>query len=81
MGLLEDLENESNFPIGSKQKCSVCMLLLGLPNKERNLLQSRFENKKISHTTLHKVLKNNDIHISDSVIGRHRRGVCAGVIK
>jgi len=81
MGLLEDLGDESNFPLGSKQKCSVCILLLELPDKERNLLQGRFDNKKISHTTLHKVLKNNDIHISDSVIGRHRRGVCAGVTK
>lgn len=81
MGLLEDLGDESNFPLGSKQKCAVCVLLVELPTKEQGLLQSRFDNKKISHTALHKVLKNNDIHISDSVIGRHRRGVCAGVPK
>ena len=77
MGLLEDLGDKSNFPRPKGQMCSVCALLLDLPETERKLLQSKFEDSQISHTSFHQILKKNDIHISDSVIGRHRRGVCS----
>ncbi len=79
MGLLEDLKNEANFPKARRALCSVCSLLDGLQKAEATLLQERFEDKKISHTSLSKVLRDNGYSISDSVIGRHRRKVCAGV--
>lgn len=78
MGLLEDLSNESNFPSPTRALCSVCKLLKDLPEKEGKALQQRFNEKNISHTSLAIVLKNNGIIISDSVIGRHRRGICSG---
>lgn len=79
MGLLEDLKNEANFPKARRALCSVCSLLLSLPKAEATLLQERFDDKNINHVSLSKVLRDNGISISDSVIGRHRRKVCAGV--
>ena len=79
MGLLEDLKNEANFPKARRALCSVCSLLHGLPKAEATLLQERFDDKKISHTALSKVLRDNGYSVSDSVVGRHRRRVCAGV--
>jgi hypothetical protein len=79
VGLLEDLKNEANFPKARRALCSVCSLLQGLPKAEATLLQERFDDKKISHTALSVVLRDNGYAISDSVIGRHRRRVCAGV--
>jgi len=79
MGLLEDLKNEANFPSARRALCSVCSLLKELPKAEATLLQERFEDKLVSHIALAHVLKDNGYSISDSVIGRHRRRVCAGV--
>jgi len=81
VGLLEDLKNEANFPTTRKALCSVCSLLQGLPKAEMTLLQERFDDKLVSHIALAKVLRNNGHAISDSVIGRHRRKVCAGVVR
>ena len=81
MGLLEDLKNEANFPTARRALCSVCSLLQGLPKAEATLLQERFDDKTVSHTALSKVLRDNGYSISDSVVGRHRRRVCAGVVK
>lgn len=78
MGLLEDLNNESNFPKAARANCSVCILLETLTEQEGYALNKRFADKNTSHIALSKVLKNNGIEISDSVIGRHRRGVCSG---
>jgi hypothetical protein len=79
VGLLEDLKNEANFPTSRRAFCSVCALLQGLPKVESSLLQERFDDKHVSHIALSKVLRENGYSISDSVIGRHRRKVCAGV--
>ena len=81
MGLLEDLCNESNFPVTRRAWCSVCELLKKIGHTERKALISRLENKAITHISLSVVLKNNGYEISDSTIGRHRRGVCQGVAK
>jgi hypothetical protein len=81
VGLLEDLKNEANFPTTRKALCSVCALLQGLPKAEVTLLQERFDDKLVSHIALAKVLRDNGHAISDSVIGRHRRKVCAGVVR
>ena len=81
MGLLEDLGNESNFPTTKRAWCSVCEMLKSVTDAERVALISRFENKAISHISLSVVLKNNGYEISDSTIGRHRRGVCQGVTR
>lgn len=79
MGLLEDLKNEANFPKARRALCSVCSLMQSLPKAEATLLQERFDDKQVSHIALAKVLRDNGYSISDSVIGRHRRKVCAGV--
>jgi len=81
VGLLEVLKNEANFPTTRKALCSVCALLQGLPKAEVTLLQERFDDKLVSHIALAKVLRDNGHAISDSVIGRHRRKVCAGVVR
>jgi hypothetical protein len=81
MGLLEDLGNESNFPTVSRAWCTVCTLLKDLPDKERQALQQRMDNKNITHTAISAVLTANDYPISDSTIGRHRRGRCTGVAR
>lgn len=81
MGLLEDLKNEANFPSARRALCSVCSVMQGLPKAEATLLQERFDDKLVSHIALAKVLRNNGYSISDSVIGRHRRKVCAGVVR
>ena len=78
MGLLEDLSNESNFPKPARASCSVCKLISTLTGQEGKALAKRLEDKNTSHTALSRVLKNNGIEISDSVMGRHRRGVCSG---
>ena len=79
MGLLEDLGDESNFPKAKRAWCSVCEILGELKPTEAIALQNRLDNKSITHVALSIVLKKNDIDISDSSIGRHRRGACSGV--
>lgn len=81
MGLLEDLKNEANFPTARRALCSVCSLIASLPKAEATLLQERFDDKHVSHIALSAVLKANGHQISESVVGRHRRKVCAGAIK
>lgn len=81
MGLLEDLGNESNFPDTRRAWCSVCTLLKELPPKESEALKLRMDNTKITHMSIHAVLQKNGYPISDSTIGRHRRGVCNGVAR
>lgn len=81
MGLLEDLNNESNFPKQVRAWCSVCTELEKMNAKEREALLTRFADKNISHIALSKVLRANGIDLSDSVIGRHRRGICKGVAR
>jgi hypothetical protein len=81
MGLLEDLGNDSNFPHSRRAWCSVCELLKKLPLKENQALQARMGNKNITHMAISSVLTNNGYPISDSTIGRHRRGRCSGVAR
>lgn len=81
MGLLDDLSDDNSFGKAQSLFCGVCRILAELPKAESELLKKRLEDKKISHTNISKVLKKNDIQLSDSVIGRHRRKVCSGVIK
>lgn len=78
MGLLEDLQNEGNFPRPLRAFCSICELLKKVTDKERTILQARLDDSKVTHTALSRVLRANDYNISDSVIGRHRRGSCQG---
>jgi hypothetical protein len=44
-------------------------------------LKLRMNNKNITHMAISGVLTNNGYPISDSTIGRHRRGRCAGVAR
>ena len=81
MGLLEDLGNESNFPKTKRAWCSVCELLNTLTDKEAEMLKARMSLKQITHVSIAEVLKKNGYEISDSTIGRHRRGVCQGAAK
>jgi hypothetical protein len=81
MGLLEDLGNESNFPTTRRAWCTVCEMIKKVSPAEAKLFNERLANKTITHTSLSLVLKKNGFDISDSTIGRHRRGVCQGVAK
>jgi len=81
MGLLEDLGNESNFPDARRAWCTVCELLKELLPKESEALKLRLDNKNITHMSIANVLKNNGHPISDSTVGRHRRGSCTGVTR
>lgn len=81
MGLLEDLGDESNFPTSKRAWCSVCEMLKSVTPAETKMLNERLSNKSITHVSLSVVLKKNGFDISDSTIGRHRRGVCQGVAK
>jgi len=81
MGLLEDLNNESNFPPQVRAWCSVCTMMEQVSKEERKAIQERFDNRAISHIALSKVLRANGYDLSDSVIGRHRRGACKGVAR
>jgi hypothetical protein len=81
MGLLEDLGDESNFPKTKRAWCSMCELLGSLPEKEAEMLKARLALKHITHVSISLVLTKNGYEISDSTIGRHRRGVCQGVAK
>lgn len=78
MGLLEALQDNKNFPKPIRATCSVCDLLKDLPEKESKALQARLSDTKVTHTALSRVLRDNDYPISDSVLGRHRRGSCQG---
>jgi len=81
MGLLEDLGDDNNFPNARRAWCTVCELLKQLPPKESQALKLRMDNKNITHMAIAAVLKNNNHNISDSTIGRHRRGRCTGVAR
>lgn len=76
MGLLEDLNEEGNFPSIRRAWCSVCELIKTLSAEEQIALTARLDNKNITHTSLSQVLKKNGHDISDSTIGRHRRKIC-----
>lgn len=81
MGLLEDLGNESKFPKARRASCSVCDLLTKLLPKESEALKLRLNNANITHMSISHVLRENNYSISDSTIGRHRRGRCTGVVR
>ena len=81
MGLLDDLSNVEAFGKAQSLFCGVCTLLAELSPAERDLLQTRMAEPKVSHMALSRILKENGYHISDGVMGRHRRGVCSGVAK
>lgn len=79
MGLLEDLEEAREYVNRQSRYCSVCNLLSDLPMKEMEALAKFLADEKIPHTVLSKVLRKNGYHISDKVLGRHRRQECTGV--
>ncbi len=81
MGLLEDLGDESKFPPPRRAWCAVCDLLTKLPPKETQALKVRLDNPNISHMSIANVLKDNNYPVSDSTVGRHRRGRCTGVAR
>jgi hypothetical protein len=81
MGLLEDLGDESKFPNSRRAWCSVCNLLKQLSPKESAALKLRMDNSRITHMSISAVLTDNGHPISDSTIGRHRRGRCTGVAR
>lgn len=78
MGLLDDLKDDASFPKPARAKCSVCEFIKELDKTEREMLLARFDDTNITHMAISAVLKKNGITLSDSVIGRHRRKVCAG---
>jgi len=79
MGLLEDLNNESNFKHPRRAWCSVCLMIAKLGKDEAKAFTERLGDKHVSNTALSRVLKANSIDISDGTISRHRRGECQGV--
>jgi hypothetical protein len=81
MGLLEDLGNESKFPDSRRAWCSVCNLLKQLSPKESEALKLRMDNSRITHMSISAVLTDNGYPVSDSTVGRHRRGRCTGVAR
>ena len=81
MGLLEDLGDESNFPVTRRAWCTVCEMFKKVSPEEAKILEERFANKAITHVSLSIVLRKNGFDISDGTIGRHRRGLCQGVAK
>lgn len=80
MGLLDDLGEEANFLSYPGSRCSVCEMMSELPSKERELLQSRLNDRRITGAAITKVLRANGFAFSDGTIQRHRRGNCRGLI-
>lgn len=79
MGLLDDLNDDANFPKPKRAWCSVCELIKSLSPSEAKAFTARLADKNITHVALANVLKNNGYEIGDSTIGRHRRGICNGI--
>ena len=52
-----------------------------IPPKESEALKLRMDNARITHISISAVLTDNGHPISDSTIGRHRRGRCTGVAR
>jgi hypothetical protein len=71
---LAELYGSINSPrIG--QPCSVALLLENLDKSDREFLLGLFASDE-SHVKIARLLKANGTPVSDSVIGRHRRGEC-----
>lgn len=81
MALIDDLLDDNSFVKAQSHYCGVCTLVANLSEKEAHLIQQRFDDDKISHMALSKVLKANGYNISDGVVGRHRREECSGVAR
>lgn len=80
MGLLDDLGEEANFLSFPGSRCSVCELMAQLPDKERELLQLRFDDRRVTGASITKVLRANGYSFSEGTLQRHRRGACRGLI-
>lgn len=80
MGLLDDLNDETNFKV-VRSWCSTCTMLAELSDKEREAIQLRLDDKNITHASLSAVLKKHGYNISGDTLGRHRRGMCSGVAR
>lgn len=79
MGLLDDLNNETNFVHPRRAWCSVCKLIESLPKAEGEAFASKLLEPHITNTALSRVLKANGHDVSDGTISRHRRKECHGV--
>jgi len=56
--------------------CSVKLLLASMDEHERDTLIAAFDDETIQSRTIWRVLIDEGYEISDSPIGRHRRGLC-----
>ena len=74
MGLLDELNNETNFTTqGNRFRCSVCELVKELPEKEAEVLKKRLLDSKVAHSALSDVLIRNGYNIGRGAIARHRK--------
>lgn len=80
MGLLDDLNEDSNFISMPGARCSVCLMMTELDEPTREKLRFRFADKRVTGTSLSRVLSANGYKITEGTINRHRRGECRGAI-
>lgn len=73
MGLVDDLNDASNFAEPSRTRCKVCDLLEELSIEDGLALTTRLNDKKAGHTAISDVLIKNGYQISRSAVSRHRK--------
>lgn len=58
--------------------CTVCLLLTGLSDEDRTVLEAAFGDKAFTSMGLTRILVDEGFRVGAGAVGRHRRGDCVG---
>lgn len=76
MGLLDDLNDREKLTALKPAKCTVCMLLKALDQKESAKLAEVIDDPSVAKTSLARVLQDNGYKVTSGTISRHARKEC-----
>jgi len=60
-------------------KCITCTVVADLPADESAALVAALDDASISNAAISNILKAEGIHIGETSVRRHRKGICRGV--
>lgn len=77
MSLFDDLNNPEKLASKPGMKCTVCMLLKALDEKESTKLAQVIDDPSVTKSALARVLQDNGYKITSGTITRHARKECS----
>lgn len=71
MGLLDELEGDS---VPNRKRCSVCLFLDSITDKERDEWETAFKNPSITAAALTRAFQRRAIRVNRGAVEKHSRG-------